>query len=55
MTTEEQANFLHAAFDVFYMIDGQGTCARQAAFAAFLAGFLSAAALLHQLAEADPS
>ena len=53
MSPEEQADFLHAAFEVWWTLDGQGTCDREAAFAAFVAGFLAADNLLHQLAEGE--
>ena len=53
MTLDEQATFLHAAFEVWWTLDGQGTCDREAAFAAFVAGFLAADNLLHQLAEGE--
>ena len=53
MDLERQADFLQAAFDAWWELDGRGTADRGAVFRAFVAGFLSADSLLSQLAEEE--
>ena len=53
MDLERQADFLQAAFDAWWDLDGRGTAEREAVFLAFVAGFLSADSLLCQLAEEE--
>ena len=50
MDLKRQADFLQAAFDAWWELDGRGTADREAVFRAFVAGFLSADSLLSQLA-----